>query len=91
MWPLFLPPVANVSRTFTIHIYLSGYLWKLLVVLLTDEIAKSGEVAQVEVETAVMIVAEEADEVVEEGVAMAVIDLFGWTSMDPQPVQITEL
>ena len=60
-------------------------------VLLTDEIAKSGEVAQVEVETAVMIVAEEADEVVEEGVAMAVIDLFGWTSMDPQPVQITEL
>jgi len=70
-----------------------GYPWKLLVVLLMDEIAKSGEVAQVVAETAVMeIVVEEVDEVVvEEGVAMVVIDLFGWTSMDPQPAQITEL
>jgi len=64
-------------------------LWKLLAELRMDAIVKNGEpeavtvvVVTVEVETAAEVVV---------AIAEVVTGPFGWTSTDPQPVQISEL
>ena len=67
--------------------FVSEYLWKLRVVLLTEEIGKSGEVvATVAVMIAEVVVAEM---IVEAVVEMAdETDQFGLTNMDLLPVPI---
>jgi len=76
-------PVTNVMD----EIFLEReYLWKLRVVLLTEEIGKSGEVVAT---VAVMIAEVVAEMIVEAVVEMAdETDQFGLTNMDLRPEPI---